>query len=197
MNGPCTLRRSQPSSLHWARQLRPGTPTSPEEYRLWLLPSGPDQVRGSSPRGTQPSAPRGPRSPTGSDLGRGFSPARADCGYRAPLAPRLARSIASITEPLAPRQRLAERTAPAARSGRIVRASPSQRPDMLQRPVFPTAKLAAPMRRLSCSWLAGQNSTIFHTGDQNECEHGGDLTARMFRGILRYRIRTYSVRTRA
>src|SRR5438309_782593 len=25
------------------------------------------------------------------DLGRGFSPARADCGYRAPLAPRLAR----------------------------------------------------------------------------------------------------------
>ena len=25
-------------------------------------------------------------------LGRGFSPARADCGYRAPLAPRLARS---------------------------------------------------------------------------------------------------------
>src|SRR5919201_4894004 len=26
-----------------------------------------------------------------SDLGRGFSPAGADCGYRAPLAPRLAR----------------------------------------------------------------------------------------------------------
>jgi len=27
------------------------------------------------------------------DLGRGFSPAGADCGYRAPLAPRLARPI--------------------------------------------------------------------------------------------------------
>jgi hypothetical protein len=27
------------------------------------------------------------------DLGRGFSPARADCGYRAPLAPRLARPL--------------------------------------------------------------------------------------------------------
>src|SRR5207247_772945 len=34
------------------------------------------------------------RAPAGSampDLGRGFSPAGADCGYRAPLAPRLAR----------------------------------------------------------------------------------------------------------
>src|SRR5919109_5444531 len=27
------------------------------------------------------------------DLGRGFSPAGADCGYRAPLAPRLARRL--------------------------------------------------------------------------------------------------------
>ena len=30
------------------------------------------------------------------DLGRGFSPARADCGYRAPLAPRLARPCSMV-----------------------------------------------------------------------------------------------------
>src|SRR3989304_1394766 len=30
-------------------------------------------------------------SPTRTDLGRGFDPARADCGYRAPLPPHLAR----------------------------------------------------------------------------------------------------------
>ena len=31
------------------------------------------------------------------DLGRGFSPAEADCGYRAPLAPRLARPVNATT----------------------------------------------------------------------------------------------------
>ncbi len=31
------------------------------------------------------------------DLGRGFSPAGADCGYRAPLAPRLARPRTMVT----------------------------------------------------------------------------------------------------
>ena len=31
------------------------------------------------------------------DLGRGFSPAEADCGYRAPLAPRLARPVNRTT----------------------------------------------------------------------------------------------------
>src|SRR5207245_6708427 len=31
------------------------------------------------------------------DLGRGFSPAEADCGYRAPLAPRLPRLVNATT----------------------------------------------------------------------------------------------------
>ena len=31
------------------------------------------------------------------DLGREFSPAEADCGYRAPLAPRLARLLNAST----------------------------------------------------------------------------------------------------
>jgi hypothetical protein len=43
----------------------------------------------------QRSVPRA--APDHPGLGRGFSPARADCGYRAPLAPRLARSPAEYT----------------------------------------------------------------------------------------------------
>gem|GEM_PF-4416557 len=39
-------------------QLRPGTPAAPEGILLPLLPSGPDGVRGPSPRRTQPSTPR-------------------------------------------------------------------------------------------------------------------------------------------
>ncbi len=84
------------SGLPSIRLLRPGTPTSPKGHRLWLLPSGPDQVHGSLPRGTRPSSPRDRGSPTMPGLGRGFSPAQADCGYRAPLAPHLARPSLSL-----------------------------------------------------------------------------------------------------
>ncbi len=38
-----------------ASQLRPGDPVAPAVYRLWLLPSGPDQIHSSTPHRTQPS----------------------------------------------------------------------------------------------------------------------------------------------
>ena len=74
-------------------RLRPGAPATPEGGRLRLLPSGPDLVHGSSsPRDRTIDAAHRALTPGPGPLGRGFSPARADCGYRAPLAPRLARS---------------------------------------------------------------------------------------------------------
>src|SRR3984885_13950435 len=74
-------------------RLRSGTPVAPEGGRLRLLPSGPDLVHGSSsPRDRTIDAAHRALTPGPEPLGRGFSPARADCGYRAPLAPRLARS---------------------------------------------------------------------------------------------------------
>ena len=59
---------------------------------LALLPPGPDAVRRLPVRGTWPStltsaSPCLGRRP----LERGFSPAKADCGFREPLAPHLAR----------------------------------------------------------------------------------------------------------
>ena len=74
-------------------RLRSGAPLAPEGGRLRLLPSGPDLVHGSSsPRDRTIDAAHRALTPGPEPLGRGFSPARADCGYRAPLAPRLARS---------------------------------------------------------------------------------------------------------
>src|SRR5215207_1232268 len=93
---PCTLCRSATLRLSGARLLRRGVPASPETFCLRLLPSGPDLVHSASPRGTRPSTPRGDVSPTGPDLEREFNPAKAGCGYRAPLAPRLARPAESL-----------------------------------------------------------------------------------------------------
>ena len=73
-------------------RLRPGDPAAPAGDRLRLLPSGPDLVHGPTSRGTRPSTPRAARWPGAVPLGREFGPARADCGCRAPLPPRLARS---------------------------------------------------------------------------------------------------------
>ena len=75
-----------------ARDSGPGAPAAPAGDRLRLLPSGPDLVRKPTPRGTRTiDAPSG--GATGAKpLGGEFSPARADCGFRAPLPPRLARS---------------------------------------------------------------------------------------------------------
>lgn len=70
--------------LFAARWLRSGTPASPEEGRLRLLPSGPDRVHASPPTGTQSSTPRNNASPTRSDLEREFNPAMriAGSGHR-------------------------------------------------------------------------------------------------------------------
>ena len=73
-------------------RLQPGSPASPGEYRLPLLSSEPDGVHGSPPRGAQFSTPKvADRGSRGRSLGAGFNPAGADCEYRAPLTPRLAR----------------------------------------------------------------------------------------------------------
>jgi hypothetical protein len=59
---------------------------------LALLPPGPDAVRTLPVRGTW-SSTLANASPTSNlyPLGKGFGPAGADCGFREPLAPRLAR----------------------------------------------------------------------------------------------------------
>jgi hypothetical protein len=74
-------------------RLGSGDPAAPENDYLPLLPSGSDGVRRFSPRRTQSSTPLSRRSPTMPDLEREFNPAVADCGYRAPLVPRLARPL--------------------------------------------------------------------------------------------------------
>ncbi len=56
-----------------------------------LLPSGPDTVRDSPLRGTRSSTPPGAAASGRRGLEGEFSPAGADCRYRAPLVPRLAR----------------------------------------------------------------------------------------------------------
>src|SRR5579883_545912 len=74
-------------------------PRHPEEHLLSLLPPGPDEVRGLPPRGTQPSTSLTPQSPRRPSLEKDFGPAKADCGYRAPLVPRLARPRQSLAQP--------------------------------------------------------------------------------------------------
>ncbi len=88
---PCTHRRSSRPRALRAGRLRPGRAAAPGEPRLALLPSGPDAVRVSPLRGTRSSAPSRPAAFEDVDLGWEFSPAGADCRYRAPLVPRLAR----------------------------------------------------------------------------------------------------------
>jgi hypothetical protein len=80
-----------PLRLVAGRWLGSGFPSSPGEVGLRLLPSGPDRVRRSPPRGTFPSTPRAVTSPEAPDLEEEFNPAEAGCGYRAPPAPHLAR----------------------------------------------------------------------------------------------------------
>src|SRR5918911_3855384 len=88
---PCTPRRpGRPRALRNER-LGPGRSAAPDEDRLVLLPSGPDTVRESPLRGTRPSTSLEASALEDGGLGRGFSPAGADCRYRAPLVPRLAR----------------------------------------------------------------------------------------------------------
>ncbi len=74
-------------------RLRFSAPAAPGGDRLRLLPSGPDLVHGSPSRRDRTINTTSRALTSGlQPLEREFSPARADCGYRAPLAPRLARS---------------------------------------------------------------------------------------------------------
>src|SRR5918999_2904763 len=72
-------------------RLGPGRSAAPDEQRLSLLPSGPDEVHASPLRGTRSSTSVTRVAFTNAGLGREFSPAGAVCRYRAPLVPRLAR----------------------------------------------------------------------------------------------------------
>ena len=72
-------------------------PRHPAKLRLSLLPSGPDEVHASPLRGTRSSTSIIPPASAHAGLGREFSPAGADCRYRAPLAPRLARHADSTS----------------------------------------------------------------------------------------------------
>jgi len=74
-------------------RLGPGRSAAPGEQRLSLLPSGPDEVHASPLRGTRSSTSTIAGALENADLGREFGPAGADCRYRAPLAPHLARPV--------------------------------------------------------------------------------------------------------
>src|SRR6478752_2325996 len=88
---PCTHRRPPLSRARHDERLGPGRSAAPDEDRLVLLPSGPDTVRESPLRGTRSSTSLEAVAFEYGDLGWEFSPAGADCRYRAPLVPRLAR----------------------------------------------------------------------------------------------------------
>jgi len=86
------VEASASDRLTAARDSGSGTPAAPAGDRLRLLPSGPDLVHKPTPRGTRTiDAPCGGAT-RAKPLEGEFSPARADCGFRAPLHPRLARS---------------------------------------------------------------------------------------------------------
>ncbi len=74
------------------RWLGPGAPAAPGVYRLGLLPSGPDPIHETPPRRTRPSTPRARCKPDRRHARAGNSvPHIEDFGFRAPLAPHLAR----------------------------------------------------------------------------------------------------------
>lgn len=93
-------RRDGPPGRNLRRRLGPGGPAAPERGSLALLPPGPDAVRILPVRGTWPSAPRAPaQAPKSAAPRTAFGPARAGCGFREPLAPRLARPGRAIVAP--------------------------------------------------------------------------------------------------
>ena len=99
---PLSIRTA---GLRPGRQLQPGLSAAPETNYLPLLPSGPDGVRSVSPRRARLSTlTYREQSPRTQDLEREFNPAIADCGYRAPLAPRLARPLTSYHDYVRPCQ---------------------------------------------------------------------------------------------
>ena len=95
---PCTLRRPGRPRAQRSDRLGPGRSAAPGDQRLSLLPSGPDEVHTSPLRGTRSSTSISPPASANAGLGWEFSPAGADCRYRAPLVPRLARPANSTGE---------------------------------------------------------------------------------------------------
>ena len=81
-----------PRRLTRWRRLKPGRPTAPGNLRLPLLPSEPDGIhRVSAAWDPALNTTSHRQRPPAADLQEEFSLARADCEYRAPLSPRLAR----------------------------------------------------------------------------------------------------------
>ena len=79
------------------RQLRPGDPVAPAVYRLWLLPSGPDQIHSSAPHRTQPSTLLDQTvTATVAPSEWEFSPAIADCGLQGTASAPLSTTGVSI-----------------------------------------------------------------------------------------------------
>ncbi len=91
-----TVDRRRPRAQRSDR-LGPDRSAAPGEQRLSLLPSGPDEVHASPVRGTRSSTSISPSASASAGLGWEFSPAGADCRYRAPLVPRLARRANSTS----------------------------------------------------------------------------------------------------
>jgi len=94
----CSEKSTWPCTLRWTGQHRPHTFGQPGQIRprhsrgyLPLLPSGPDGVRTRLLRGVQP-APELDTACSAPGPSKGDStPLKRISGYRAPLAPRLAR----------------------------------------------------------------------------------------------------------
>lgn len=90
----------------------PGTLTAHERFHLVLLRSHPDTVHGFSLRKTQTSTPLTKGSYTGAGPRSSITPTGADCGYRAPLTPRLHGSGDGGIRTLVPRRANAFRVRP-------------------------------------------------------------------------------------
>lgn len=62
-DGPCTCCRTVPRACPASGDSDPVDLRHPKQFHLWLLPSGPDQVHGASPRRTRSSTPSDKGSP--------------------------------------------------------------------------------------------------------------------------------------
>jgi hypothetical protein len=115
------------SSRCGRRLLGPDRPAAPGRHCLALLPPGSDAVRRLPVRGAWPSTRTSQaRISNDNPLEEGLGPAEADCGFREPLAPRLARPgpprVALVFEA---RGRVAQRESARLTRGRsLVRSQP-------------------------------------------------------------------------
>ena len=83
----------RPERLAVGCWLRPGGLAAPEGSFVPLLPLGPDGVIRPSSHEARPSAPSTRSRHVAGRPQAGIRPAIADCGFRAPLAPHLARPL--------------------------------------------------------------------------------------------------------